>query len=207
MPGGPAIGNSANNNSINAGGHRSGCAIYADNQLQFTAVNNIMGGGVSDISIQRGTTLTSAGVNHNVYRDLLAEFGDRNAFSFKGQYFFGLAKWQAACRCDYASKLILGAQTTVFSAVVGGNVPLAGAAVTTAAAVTGVDPAATSDAVNLSVISAPTTTDPEFALLYSVGEGNGLNLSDLAVGDLAPLAVGMNGAPRPAAGPWNVGPF
>ena len=207
MPGGPAIGNSANNNSINAGGHRSGCAIYADNQLQFTAVNNILGGGVSDVSIQRGTTLTSAGVNYNVYRDLLAEFGDRNAFSFKGQYFFSLSQWRAACRCDYASKLILGTQTTAFSSVVGGTGPtVAGAAVTTAAAVTGVDPA-TSDAVNLSVISAPTTTDAEFALLYTVGEGNGLNLSDLAVGDLSPLAVGINGAPRPAAGPWNVGPF
>jgi hypothetical protein len=208
MPGGPAIGNSANNNSINAGGHRSGCAIYADNQLQFTAVNNILGGGVSDVSIQRGTTLTSAGVNYNVYRDLLAEFGDRNAFSFKGQYFFSLSQWRAACRCDYASKLILGTQTTAFSSVVGGTGPtVAGAAVTNAAAVTGVDAVASSDAVNLSVISAPTTTDPEFALLYTVGEGNGLNLSDLAVGDLAPLAVGMNGAPRPTAGPWNVGPF
>ena len=202
MPGGAAIGNSANNNSINAGGHRSGCAIFADNQLQFTAVNNIMGGGVSDVSIQRGTTFTSTGVNHNVYRDLLAEFGDRNGFSFKGKWFYGLSQWQAACHCDYASKLILGTQTTAFSAVVGGNGPtVAGAGVTS------VDAAAMSDAVNLSVISAPTTTDPEFALLYTVGEGNGLNLSDLAVGDLAPLAVGINGAPRPAAGPWNVGPF
>ncbi len=208
MPGGPATGNSANNNSINAGGHRSGSAIYADNQLQFTAVNNVMGGGVSDVSIQRGTTLTSTGVNNNVYRDLLAEFGDRNTFGFKGQNFYSLSQWRAACHCDYASKLILGSQTTVFSSVVGGNGPtVAGAAVTSASAVTGVDSAAMSDAVNLSVISAPTTTDPEFELLYTVGEGNGLNLSDLAVDDLAPLAVGINGAPRPTAGPWNVGPF
>src|SRR6267154_1361127 len=208
MPGGPAIGNSANNNSINAGGHRSGSAIYVDNQLQFTAVNNVMGGGVTDVSIQRGTTLTSTGVNNNVYRDLLAEFGDRNAFSYRGRWFYSLSQWRAACHCDSASKLILGSQTTAFSSVAGGTGPtVAGAAVTNAAAVTGVDPAATADAVNLSVISAPTTTDPEFALLYTVGEGNGLNLSDLAVGDLAPLAVGMNGAPRPTAGPWNVGPF
>src|SRR5258705_3485197 len=202
MPGGPATGNSANNNSINAGIHTSGSAIYADNQLQFTAVNNIMGGGVSDVSIQRGTTLTSTGVNNNVYRDLLAEFGDRNAFSFKGKWFYSLSQWRAACHCDSASKMILGSQTTAFSSVTGGSgSTIAGAGVYS------VDAEATSDAVNLSVVSAPTTTDPEFELLYTVGEGNGLNLSDLAVDDLAPLAVGINGAPRPTAGPWNVGPF
>jgi hypothetical protein len=98
--------------------------------------------------------------------------------------------------------MILGSQTTAFSSVVGGN-----GSVVPVADVTSVDAAAMSDAVNLSVISAPTTTDPEFELLYTVGEGNGLNLSDLAVDDLAPLAVGINGAPRPTAGPWNVGPF
>src|SRR6266404_890084 len=200
MPGGPATGNSANNNPINAGGHRAGSAIFADNQLQFNAVNNIMGGGVSDVSIQRGTTLTSTGVNNNVYRDLFAEFGDRNTFSFKGKWFYSLSQWRAACHCDSASKLILGSQTTAFSSVAGGST-------VAVADVTSVDAAAMSDAVNLSVVSAPTTTDPEFELLYTVGEGNGLNLSDLAVDDLAPLAVGINGAPRPTAGPWNVGPF
>ena len=98
--------------------------------------------------------------------------------------------------------MILGSQTTAFSSVTGGSgSTIAGAGVYS------VDAEATSDAVNLSVVSAPTTTDPEFELLYTVGEGNGLNLSDLAVGDLAPLAVGINGAPRPTAGPWNVGPF
>jgi len=208
MRGGSAIGNSANNNSINAGGHRSGSAIYVDNQLQFTAVNNVMGGGVTDVSIQRGTTLTSTGVNNNVYRDLLAEFGDRNAFGYKGQHFYSLSQWRAACHCDSASKLILGSQTTAFSSVLGGNGPtMAEGGVTSALVVNGVDAATMPDAVNLSVVSAPTTTDPEFELLYTVGEGNGLNLSDLAVDDLAPLAVGINGTPRPTAGPWNVGPF
>jgi len=203
MPGGPAIGNSANNNSVNAGGHRAGSAIFADNQLQFTAVNNIMGGGVSDVSIQRGTTFTSVGVDHNVYRDLLAEFGDRNAFSFKGQWFYSLSQWQRACHCDYASKLILGSQTTGFSAITGGaGASIAGAGVTD---VSGGE--VTSDAVNLSVVSSPTTTDPEFEILYTVGEGNGLNLSELALDELAPLAFGINGAARPASGPWNVGPF
>lgn len=202
MPGGPATGNSANNNSINAGGQRAGSAIYADNQLQFTAVNNAMGGGVSDVSIQRGTTFSSIGVNHNVYRNLLAEFGDRNTFGFKGQYFYSLSQWQHACHCDYSSSLILGIQTTAFSPVLGG----AGSTVASSG-VTSVDGAAVPDAVNLSVVSSPTTTDPEFELLYSAGVGTGLNLSDLAVDELAPLAVGMTGVPRPASGPWNVGPF
>jgi hypothetical protein len=64
-----------------------------------------------------------------------------------------------------------------------------------------------SGAVNLSLISTAATADPELELLATVGEGNGLNLSDLAVDDLAPLAFDKNGAPRPASGPWNVGPF
>jgi hypothetical protein len=59
----------------------------------------------------------------------------------------------------------------------------------------------------MAVISTPTTKEPDLELLYTVGEGNGLNLSDLAVDDLAPLALGMDGVARPASGPWNVGPF
>jgi hypothetical protein len=66
---------------------------------------------------------------------------------------------------------------------------------------------ATSDAVNLSVVAAETNHDPELELLVTVGEGNGENLSDLATEELAGLAFGKDGAPRPAAGPWNVGPF
>jgi hypothetical protein len=204
LPGGPAIGNSAYNNSINAGGHRAGSAIYADNQLQFTAVNNAMGGGVSDVSIQHGTTLSSTGVNHNVYRNLLAEFGDRNAFSFKGLWFYALSQWQAACHCDYNSSLILGSQTNAFSTPVGGA---SGGSTAATAGVIGAAGEVASDAVNLAIISAPATTDPEFVPLYATGQGQGLNLSDLAVGDLAPLAFDSNGVARPASGPWNIGPF
>jgi hypothetical protein len=207
MPGGPATGNSAYNNSINAGGHRAGSAIYADNQLQFTAVNNIMGGGVSDVSLQGATTLTSTGVNNNVYRDLFAEFGDRNSFSYKGKWFYSIAQWRAACHCDSASKLILGAQTTVFSATTGGSGPTVAGAVVTVSDVYSADAAAASDAVNMAVVPTATTRDSEFDLLYTVGEGNGLNLSELAVDDLAPLAFDKNGNARPASGPWNVGPF
>lgn len=208
MPGGPAIGNSAYNNSINAGGHRAGSAIFADNQLEFTAVNNLMGGGVSDVSLQRGTTLTAAGVNNNVYRDLFAEFGDRNTFSYKGQWFYSISQWRAACHCDSASKLILGTQTTAFSSATGGaGATVAGAAQAATATVTSVGGSATSDALNPLVIDTATTKDPEFELLAAVGEGNGLNLAELAVDQLAPLALDKNGVARPASGPWNVGPF
>jgi hypothetical protein len=210
LPGGPAIGNAAYNNSINAGGHRSGTAIFANNQLDFTAVNNIMGGGLADISIQGATTFTAAGVNHNVYRDLFAELGDRNTFGWKSTTTYSLSKWQSVCRCDSASKLILGSQTTAFSPVAAGAVTTVAAAATAsvvdASAV--ISPAGVaSDAVNLSVIPTATTKDPEFDLLATVGEGNGLNLSEIAVNELAPLAFDKNGAPRPASGPWNIGPF
>jgi hypothetical protein len=183
LPGGPATGNSAYHNSVNAGGHRLGSAIIATNQLQFTAVNNIMSGGVSDISLAGNTTLSAAGVNHNVYRDLFAEFGDVNTFSTSGKYYRALPAWQAACHCDFNSKLITGAQTTAFSAVTGGvgsAAPQAGSAV---------------------------VKDSELDPLLAVGEGNGLNLSELAVDALAPLAINKNGVPRPPSGPWNVGPF
>src|SRR5258706_2762437 len=158
MPGGPAIGNSAYNNSINAGGPPAGSAIFADNQLQFTAVNNLMGGGVSDVSLQRGTTLTAAGVNNNVYRDLFAEFGDRNTFSYKGQWFYSISQWRAACHCDSASKLILGAQTTAFSSATGGaGATVAGAAQAATPTVTTVGGSTAPQAVNTSGIATGTT--------------------------------------------------
>lgn len=200
LPGGPAISNSAYNNSLNAGGHRAGAGIYADNQLSFSAVNNIMGGGVSDVTLARGTTLSSTGVNNNVYRDLFAEFGDRNTFSYKGTYTYSIATWRSRCHCDSASKLILSSQTTSFAPITQGGLTTAAADTTDATA---------SDSVNLSVVSQPMTSDPEFELLTAVGQGSGMNLSDLADSgeELAGINLDMNGKPRPTAGPWNVGPF
>jgi hypothetical protein len=197
LPGGSAMYNSVNNNSINAGGHRAGAGIYADNQLYFTAVNNIMGGGVSDVTLARSTSLSSTGVNNNVYRDLFAEFGDRNTFSYKGTYTYAISTWRSRCRCDGASKLILSSSTTAFS-----SVNLADSTSSTA------DPAA-ADSVNLAVVNQPMTSDPEFQLLNAVGQGNGMNLTDLAGSseELAGINLDMNGNPRPTAGPWNVGPF
>jgi hypothetical protein len=208
LPGGPATGNSAYNNSINAGGHHSGAALFVASQLSFTAVNNVLAGGSSNITIQGGGTRSSTGINNNVYRDLFAEFGDLNTFGFQGHTYYVLSLWRAACGCDGASKLITGAQTTAFSSVnLAAPVTAAGASVTASTDGVGASDPASADAVNMAVISTPTTKEPDLELLYTVGEGNGLNLSDLAVDDLAPLALSMNGSARPASGPWNVGPF
>jgi hypothetical protein len=205
LPGGPATGNSAYNNSINAGGHRSGTALFVASQLSFTAVNNVLAGGSSNITIQGGGTRSSTGINNNIYRDLFAEFGDLNTFGFQGHTYYVLSKWRAACGCDGVSKLITGSQTTAFSSVTAGaGVNIAGATSTVDA---GTSDLASADTVNLAVVSTPTTKEPDLELLYTVGEGNGLNLSDLAVDDLAPLALSMTGAARPTSGPWNVGPF
>jgi hypothetical protein len=210
LPGGSATNNSVYNNSINAGGHGQGSAIWVNNQLLFTAVNNILSGGVGDISVQGGTR-SSTGINNNVYRDLFAEFGDRNTFGMNGKTYYTLSSWRSACHCDSGSKLILSSQTTAFSSTtLASGTTVSGAGVTASGVqvsdTTSTDPSEPAD-VNMAVVSSPTTSDQEFELLTTVGEGNGINLSEIAVGDLAPLAFDKNGKPRPAAGPWNVGPF
>jgi hypothetical protein len=192
LPGGPATGNSAYNNSISSGGQRSGASLAATNQFLFTAVNNVLAGGSADISIQGGGSRSSTGINNNLYRDLFAEFGDRNTFGLVGHTYFTLSTWRGACHCDGSSKLVTSAQTTSFS-----SVTLTGGAETVSA----------SDAVNTSVTSTDATADPTLQELATIGVGNGLNLSDIATGELAGLALDKNGAPRPTSGPWNVGPF
>ncbi|HXN54051.1 MAG TPA: hypothetical protein VN943_19125 [Candidatus Acidoferrum sp.] len=105
MPGGSAIGNSAYNNFINAGGHAHGSALYIESQLNFSAHNNVLMGGQSDITIQGGGTLSSTGINRNVYLEL-ADYGDRNTFGHNGLVYQTLAQWQSVCRCDTNSKLV-----------------------------------------------------------------------------------------------------
>ena len=106
LVGGPATGNSAYNNFIKAGGHSRGAGIYALSQFQFTAFNNVLLGGNSDISIQGGGSFSSTGVDYNVYEDLLADAGVRNALVFQGKDYNALADWQAACHCDQHAKLV-----------------------------------------------------------------------------------------------------
>src|SRR6266852_2243475 len=106
LPGGPATGNSAYNNFIRTGGHVRGAAIFAMAQSNFTAVNNVLLGGNADISVQGGGYLSPAGINNNIYEDLLADAGSLNAFNYQGHNYHDLASWQAACRCDSRSKLV-----------------------------------------------------------------------------------------------------
>lgn len=105
LPGGPATGNSAYNNFIRAGGHTRGSGIFITAQDNFTAVNNVLLGGNSDIVIQGGGSLSSRGINHNIYEDLLADAGSLNAFRYQGHSYHDLASWQSACRCDSGAKM------------------------------------------------------------------------------------------------------
>jgi len=105
LPGGAATGNSAFNNFIRAGGHTHGSGIFITAQDNFTAVNNVLLGGNSDIVIQAGGYLSSQGINNNVYEDLLADAGSLNAFRFQGHSYHDLASWQSACHCDSGAKL------------------------------------------------------------------------------------------------------
>ena len=110
LPGGPATGNSAYNNFIKGGGHSRGSGIYALSQFQFTAFNNVLLGGNSDISIQGGGSFSSTGVDYNIYEDLLADAGVRNALVFQGTDYNSLSAWQAACHCDQHAKLVPAAK-------------------------------------------------------------------------------------------------
>jgi len=106
LPGGPATGNSAYNNFIRAGGHDRGSAIFANAQNNFSAVNNVLLGGNSNISVQGGGSLSSTGINNNIYEDLLADAGIYNSFSYQGHSYRDIASWQSACHCDSRSKLV-----------------------------------------------------------------------------------------------------
>jgi hypothetical protein len=106
LPGGPATGNSAYNNFIRNGGHAHGAAIFAMAQSNFTAINNVLLGGNTDISIQGGGSLSSAGVNNNIYEDLKADSGSLNSLVYQGQRYYDLAGWQKACGCDSYGKLL-----------------------------------------------------------------------------------------------------
>ena len=223
LPGGNATGNSAYNNSLNAGGHKSGSAIYATGQFQFTAVNNVLSGGSSNISIQGGGTRSSTGVNHNVYRDLFAEIGDLNVFGFQGKSYHALPTWRTACHCDASSTVVTSAQTTAFSAtntvdaptVYSGTVGLtrtaAAEAVSETISETGSAEVTPAGAEVTLARAAEPSESPEseneaMDYLATLGVGQGLNLSEIAKDDLAPLAMDKNGVARPISGPWNIGP-
>jgi hypothetical protein len=112
MPGGPATGNSAYNNFISAGGHAHGTAMFVEAQVNFTAVNNVLMGGQSDITLQSGGSLSANGINHNVYLEL-ADFSDRNTFGYLGHVYQTLSDWQKICGCDANSSLVSASKINV----------------------------------------------------------------------------------------------
>jgi hypothetical protein len=114
MPGGNASGNSAFNNFINAGGNAHGSALVINSQTGFTAHNNILMGGQSDVSLQGGSTLSASGINNNVYLEL-SDYSDRNTFGHNGLVYQTLAQWQSACHCDANAKLVHLSQLNVTS--------------------------------------------------------------------------------------------
>ena len=115
LPGGPATGNAAYNNFIRAGGHAHGAGIFITAEDNFTAVNNVLLGGNSDIVIQSGGYFSSRGINNNIYEDLLADSGSLNAFRFQGHSYHDLASWQSACHCDSGAKLVPAAKINASS--------------------------------------------------------------------------------------------
>ena len=130
LPGGPATGNSAYNNFIRAGGHTHGTGIYANAQNNFTAANNVLLGGNSDITIQGGGYLSAVGINNNIYEDLLKDVGSLNTFGYQGHNYHDLASWQAACHCDSKSKLAPASQINASSLgqLLSGSVAISAAA-------------------------------------------------------------------------------
>jgi hypothetical protein len=129
MPGGLATGNSAYNNFVGPALHTHGTALYIASQLNFTAYNNILMGGQSDITIQGGGSLSAAGINNNVYLNL-NDYSDWNTFGYQGHNYQTLAQWQGVCHCDSNSKFVHYAQLNVSSQgqLLAGSVAISAAA-------------------------------------------------------------------------------
>jgi len=130
LPGGIPTGNSAYNNFIRAGGHNRGSGMLVAAQYNFTAINNVLFGGNSDIAVEAGGSLSSAGINNNIYEDLLVDAGSYNSFAYQGHTYRALASWQAACHCDSRSKLVPASQINAGSLgqLLSGSVAISAAA-------------------------------------------------------------------------------
>jgi hypothetical protein len=70
--------NALYNNFITDGQHGQGggAALFARDQVSFTAENNVLIGGSADISVVEGGSLSPTGINNELYDDLKADFGD-----------------------------------------------------------------------------------------------------------------------------------
>jgi hypothetical protein len=99
-------------------------------QSDFTAINNVLLGGNTDLSVQGGGYLSSAGINNNIYQDLLADANTLNGLNYQGRNFHDLVSWQAACHCDSKSKLLTATKinTSSLGQLLSGSPAISGAA-------------------------------------------------------------------------------
>jgi hypothetical protein len=107
-------GNAAYNNFIQASdthGPGGAAALFARKQANFTALNNVVIGGQADISVVEGGSLTSNGINNELYDDLLTDYGDNNSFHYQSNPATGnFSSWQGECACDGHSLSVIKSQ-------------------------------------------------------------------------------------------------
>jgi Legume lectin domain len=115
-------GNFVLNNYCAMGAHRQGSCFFSGGQVSgLTVENNIGIGGQSDISLVGGTSIAT--VNHNVYDDLLTDYGDGNTFHWNTSPATGsFTNWKSECNCDGNSIFTTNADIKVNS----GGIPQPG---------------------------------------------------------------------------------
>jgi hypothetical protein len=68
-------------------------------------------GGQADISVVEGGSLTSNGINNELYDDLLTDYGDNNSFHYQSNPATGnFSSWQGECACDGHSLSVIKSQ-------------------------------------------------------------------------------------------------
>jgi hypothetical protein len=116
--------NSVLSNYFAMGAHSQDAAIYSSGyETGLTVENNILIGGQADISLVGGTTINV--VDHNVYDDLLTDYGDGNTFHWNSSPATGsFTSWKSSseCNCDPNSVLATNSAIKVNS----GGVPQPG---------------------------------------------------------------------------------
>ncbi len=98
MEGHGASSNNAAYNNYSYDGHGSGLGMFIRQETNFSAKNNITG-----IVSYQNTTLGS--VDHNIYYDANADFGNNNLFGWNGSTVASISSWRTLCGCDGAGQL------------------------------------------------------------------------------------------------------
>jgi hypothetical protein len=108
-----ATGNAAYNNFFTVGQHAQGggAALFARDQNNFTAENNVLIGGQADISIVEGGSLSSTGIDFELYDALGTDFADNNSFHYQSNpSTSNFTTWQSECNCDAHSLMVPASQ-------------------------------------------------------------------------------------------------